>query len=281
MRLTRPFILVLLAALWLPSHGWAKKSTTGVLVMAHGGTPTWNKIVTKVVVDAQIQYPTRIYFGMGHNKEEAAQLQEAVNDLQDAGVRRIIVVPLLVSSYSEVYRQWRYLLGVDFQAGFNAPLFPVEKRAEIEFADPLNDDPIVALVLLDHAREMSQNPEQETVLLIAHGPNDNSDNLKWTAMLARLSNVIRQRGHFRSVEGMTLRDDAPPEIRGQAVAAVRDRVEAINQAGGKVIVIPFLIAPGGIENKIAIALKGLDYTLNAKVLLPDHRISEWVRSKVP
>ena len=118
-------------------------------------------------------------------------------------------------------------------------------------------------------------------MLIAHGPNDNSDNAKWMAMLRRLSHVIQQRGHFKSVEGMTLRDDAPDDVRSQAVEALRDRVDALDQEGTKVLVIPFLIAPGGIENKIGIALKGEDYTLNAKVLLPDHRISQWIRSKIP
>ena len=277
----RRFSLLLCVVLCLPVLGWAKTSNFGVLVMAHGGSPTWNKTVTGIVHDAEIPYPTRIFFGMGANKDEASNLQDQVNALQDAGVHTIIVVPLLVSSYSEVYRQWRYLLGVDVQPGFNVPLFPIEKRAEIQFSDPLNDDPIVALVLLDRAREISQNPEQEAVLLVAHGPNDNSDNAKWTAMLRRLSNVIQQRGHFKSVDGMTLRDDAPDEVRSAAIEKMRDRVEELDQAGLKVLVIPFLIAPGGIENKVGIALKGLDYSLNAKVLLPDHRISQWIRSKVP
>ena len=81
--------------------------------------------------------------------------------------------------------------------------------------------------------------------------------------------------------GMTLRDDAPSAVRTQAVDDLRAKVENIDKAGGRVLVVPLLIAPGGIENKIGIALKGLDYTLNAKMLLPDHRISQWLRSKAP
>ena len=41
------------------------------------------------------------------------------------------------------------------------------------------------------------------------------------------------------------------------------------------------MSPGGIENKVGVALKGLVYTLNAKVLMPDHRASQWIRSQVP
>src|SRR3954471_4388953 len=80
---------------------WAAKSDIGVLVMAHGGTETWNKIVKTAVKQANIPYPTRVYFGMGHSKEEVDELQEDVQYLEGKGVRQIIVIPLLVSSYSE------------------------------------------------------------------------------------------------------------------------------------------------------------------------------------
>src|SRR5262249_42156288 len=122
---------------------------------------------------------------------------------------------------------------------------------------------------------------QESVILIAHGPNDDADNAKWLGVLRHLSATIQERGHFKSVEGMTLRDDAPAEVRSQAVDVLRTRVETIDKQGGKALVIPLLIAPGGIENKIGAALKGLVYSFNAKVLLPDNRISQWIRSKVP
>src|SRR5204863_5897054 len=142
-----------------------------------------NKTVIETVKKAQIPYPTRIFFGMAHNRDEVEQLQEAVDYLEGKGAKTIIVVPMLVSSYSEVYRQWRYLLGVDVQPGFNTAFFPIRKHADIQFGEPFNDDPVISLILLDRAREISQNPAQETVFLIAHGPNDDTDNIKWLGMM--------------------------------------------------------------------------------------------------
>ena len=95
-----------------------------------------------------------------------------------------------------MYRQWRYLLGVDIQPGFNTPYFPLEKHAEIQFSEPFNDDPIIGLILLDRAREISQTAQQESVILVAHGPNDNSDNEKWMSMMGHLSTTIQNRGNF-------------------------------------------------------------------------------------
>jgi len=72
------------------------------------------------------------------------------------------VVPLLVSSYSEVARQWKFLLGVDVQPGFtNNPLFPVQKRASIHFFDPLDDSAVVVEILLDRAHESAPIHQRE------------------------------------------------------------------------------------------------------------------------
>jgi hypothetical protein len=187
-----------------------------------------------------------------------------------------------VSSYSEVARQWKYLLGIDVQPGFsNNPLFPVQKHASIHFADPLNDSAVVVEILLDRAHEISSEPSKETLVIIGHGPNDETDNTRWIQIMQNLSARIKERGGYKNVEGLTLRDDAPGPVRERAVEYIRQRVQAADQAGTRVLVIPLLLAPGGIEHKIGLELRGLSYAFNTKALLPDSRISEWIRSQVP
>lgn len=257
-------------------------SEQAVLIMAHGGSSGWNKTVKKAVRNADLPYPYRIFFGMGDNSEEQRQLQEDITELENDGAHTIYVVPLLVSSYSEVARQWKYLLGVDVQPGFTSnPLFPVQKHADIHFFDPLNDSAVVVEILLDRAHEISSNPSKENVIIVAHGPNDNSDNLRWIEILKSLSARIKERGGYRNVEGVTLRDDAPAATRQQAVEFLRQRVRAAEQEGNRALVVTLLLAPGGIEHKIGLELRGLNYAFNTKALLPDSRLSEWIRSQVP
>src|SRR5882724_1413627 len=257
-------------------------SEQAVLIMAHGGSSGWNKTVKRAVRNADLPYPYRIFFGMGDNSEEQRQLQDCITDLENGGAHTIYVVPLLVSSYSEVARQWKYLLGVDVQPGFVAnPLFPVQKRASIHFFDPLDDSAVVVEILLDRAHEISSNPSKESVIIVAHGPNDNSDNLRWIQILQSISTRIKERGGYKSVEGVTLRDDAPAAVRQQAVEFLRQRVRAADQSGSRALVVTLLLAPGGIEHKIGLELRGLNYAFNTKTLLPDSRISEWIRSQVP
>jgi len=258
------------------------ESETGVLVMAHGGTSEWNKTVKKAVKAAQIPYPTRIFFGMGDTPAQQRELQDMVSELEDDGAHTIYVVPLLVSAYSEVARQWKYLLGVDVQPGFmNNPLFPIQRRSAIHFSEPLNDSSVVAEILLDRAHAISSSPPKETVLIIAHGPNDDTDNAKWGQILQNIARQMKDRGGYKNVEGATLRDDAPSAVRKQAVEKLRNQIQSADQAGTRALVVTLLLAPGGIEHKIGVELRGLNYAFNTKALLPDSRISEWIRSQVP
>ena len=119
------------------------------------------------------------------------------------------------------------------------------------------------------------------MIIVAHGPNDDADNVKWNEILKNVAVRLKERGGYKSVEGVTLRDDAPPAARDQAVQNLRARVKAADQAGSRVLVVTMLLAPGGIEHKIGLELRGLNYAFNTKTLLPDSRISEWIRSQVP
>ena len=276
---------------------WSLPPERGILVMAHGGTKRWNGMVNDCVKKARPAYPIRVFFGMGCTKKEADDLQHQIQQLESQGVRSIVVIPLAVSSYSEVYRQWRYLLGLQAQPGFDAKLMaemmrhthgemgameavaPVKPHVSVYFPAALDDDTVVSDILLQRAREMSRKPADETVMIVAHGPNQDPDNQRWLDNLQRIATAMKQRGPFQQVEGATLRDDAPPWVRDHAVQTLRNRVTRLDRQGRRVLVVPLLMAPGGIENKIDEALKGLPYSFNAKTLLPDPKMAEWVRQR--
>ena len=159
--------------------------------MAHGGTDQWNKTVKKAVKDAQLPYPYKIVFGKVGDTPAQGQHTNFRMPLRRSERQRIAFdlcrSPSLISSYSEVDRQWKYLLGVDVQPGFmNNLLFPVQKHSTIYFAEPLNDSAVVVEILLDRTHEISSTPNKEAVIIVAHGPNDDSDNAaKWNQILQR------------------------------------------------------------------------------------------------
>jgi sirohydrochlorin ferrochelatase len=79
----------------------------GILIMAHGGDPGWNRDVEAVVEPVRASYPTEIAFGMA----QASSIREAVSKLEAKGVREIAVVRMFVSGDSFVPAT-EYILGL-------------------------------------------------------------------------------------------------------------------------------------------------------------------------
>lgn len=284
MRFSRLFSLIALGAAVLvgaPS-GAGAEADVGVIVMAESGSRAWQKSVTRTVKDAKLPYPYYVFFGAGDSGYQKNILQDYLRDLEDRGAHTVIVIPLAISPYSPVFRQWQYLFGVSVQPGFIAtPLFPISKNSAIRFTEPLNDSAVVLEILLDRIQEISRRPADESVVIVTPGPADSKDNDKWLAVLKRLSDRLQTRGGYRGVEAATFRDDASSDERQQALLLLRKKVEAIPQAGGKALVVPLILSGGGIEHKISLELRGIPYSYNNKALLPDSRLSEWIRSQLP
>lgn len=251
----------------------------GVLILAHGGTPRWNRIVETTVAEARLGYPTEIAFGMGMHSHEVQEIQRAVDRLERRQVSRIIVVPLLVSSASEVMRQFQYLFRLREHGPWEEGIPPLTLRLPVVMTAPLDDDPVVAEVLLERARAVSQIPPQEAVVLVAHGPVSDEENQQWLDVLRRVAARVEKMGNFRAVIPVTMRDDAPKPVLDLATARMRELVREQARIG-PVLVVPLLIANGGIEEKIPKRLSGLKYTYQEHALLPHPKLSRWIAGRV-
>ena len=144
-------------------------------------------------------------------------------------------------------------------------------------ADALNRHPLVGSILIDRARAISQAPENEAVIIVAHGPVPDADNQKWLDDMRVLAAQLDEATSFAVVEYLTVRDDAPKPIRDAAAAELRGRVEQQSAQGRRVLVVPLLLSYGGIEQGIRKRLEGLTYVMAERALMPDDRLIEWVR----
>ncbi len=254
-------------------------SDVGVLVLAHGGSSRWNHTVEQAVQTAHLPYPTATAFGMAMEPDEVQRIQRAVDRLQQQGVHRLIVVPLLVSSFSEVMRQFQYVLGLAPRGPWQEHIQPVRLQVPVVMTLPLDDDPVVSEILLERALALSQAPTQENVVLVAHGPVSDEDNTQWLAVMNRLAQRVQHAGHFRAVVAATLRDDAPDSVQAQAARELRELVQAQSQQG-RTLVIPLLLAQGGIEQKIPKYLNHVAYVYTGEPLLPHPKLSQWIEAQV-
>lgn len=232
-------------------------------------------MVRQAVTAAKLQAPTEVAFGMGMTRQEARGFQEAVNRLEQQGVSQILVVPLLVSSHSTVFRQFEYLFGQRPQPEWSQAGPPVHVHVPVVMGRGLDDSPLVADILLERARALSRSPSTETVVLVAHGPVDDEDQERWLATMKRVAARIQQAARFRDVISLTMRDDAPEPVKGRAAQELRALVQAASRQG-RVLVIPVLMARGGVEHKIPKLLHGLRYAYDGQTLLPHAKIAQWI-----
>ncbi|HEX9780818.1 MAG TPA: hypothetical protein VGB20_06345 [bacterium] len=251
----------------------------GVLVLAHGGEPRWNAAVTETVGGAALPWPAEIAFGMGMHADEAARLQEAVSALERRGAGRIVAVPLLISSHSMIIRQYAYLLGLRADGPWMEHAAPIDVRVPVTLTRALDDAAVVAEIVADRAREVSREPASEIVVLVAHGPNEEADQARWLAAMERIGAAVSAREGFRRVIPVTMRDDAPEAVLEEAVRRLRETV-ARGAEDARVLVVPLLIANGGIEHKIRERLDGLPCVIQERALLPDARVGAWLAERV-
>ncbi|MDX6767923.1 MAG: CbiX/SirB N-terminal domain-containing protein [Elusimicrobiota bacterium] len=281
----------------------------GILLLAHGGDPSWNAEVEALRARVDASVPVETALGMA----DAAAIKAASERLRARGAAKIVAVPLFVHSRSEVMDQTRFVLGLAEKpsevlreglarmakahaahaarghaarghaapGGHHAHAFSTERAVPpvpTVLTAALDDDPLVSGILLARAKALSRDPKTETVVLVAHGPVDPAALPAWEKDLAAHAARLKADGGFRAVHGLTLRDDAAPVVRAAAVARLRAAVKA-GASGGRTLVVPALLARGGIEAKIPKELAGLDYAWDGRTLMPDAGFEAWLAGR--
>ena len=266
---------------------------TGLLVMAHGGSPEWNTAVVESVTPLKSALPVRIAFGMA----QPGPLQQAVGELEAEGVTDIAVVGLFVSSQS-FREQIEYLLGlsseppamylhhhgggdltmnhhIEMIPGNLAPP-PIQKNATLILnREGLYDSNKVGRIMVERVASLSLSPDKESVLILAHGEGDNALNNQWVSRVDDLAAQVRRSGPFRHVQVETLREDWQDE-RARAEKRIRNYVQTQGGHGNSVLVVPFRLFGFG---PYATVLEGLEYMSDQQALLPHPIITDWIRDQ--
>lgn len=253
----------------------------GVLVMAHGGGPTWNGEVEAMLAPLRRDYKLEIAFGMA----DATTMDAAVRRLEAQGVRRIGVVRLFISGDS-----WRerteQIFGLrpgapprpaeDHSAhgGHSMALWRIESAARFALSgEGLADATEMGGVLADRVRTLSRDPARESVLILAHGPEDDAENERWLHLIGERAASVRALGNFRTVEVQSLREDWP-EKRAASEARIRAFAAQAAADGGQLIVIPYRVSGFGPYARV---LEGVTYQADRRGLVPSAQVEAWVR----
>ena len=131
-------------------------------------------------------------------------------------------------------------------------------------------------MLVERARELSKDPARESVLIIAHGPEDDGENERWLKMIDQRADAVRKTAKFKVVHVETLREDWPAE-RVISEKRIREFAEQAGKDGNKVLVIPYRVSGFGPYAQV---LKDIPYVADSKGLLPSAGVEHWVRRQI-
>jgi sirohydrochlorin ferrochelatase len=265
-----------------PEYSWyispdSVKGRQGVLILTHGFREQGDKAFKDQVQSIGNIFPTSI--GVGMAMMMSSHIQKALDDIEAAGAKEVVVVPITSSASNELYRQWLYIFGKQDKAEF-ASVPRVKTDMKVKIVEPPGGDPLIGEILLDRATEISTDPKKEVVIIAGHGPSGAADNEQEMKTLAELADLVKEDGGFAAVYGQTLQDDAPPEIREANVQKLRKRVEQAVKEGKTVLIVTNLISPRSIQAKLRDDLKGLDYKFNAKGIVQHDNFMRWMNQSV-
>ena len=91
----------------------------------------------------------------------------------------------------------------------------------ISVAPALDDSPAMAMVLADRGRALVPGDVFRRALPGRSRPNSAEDYAAWMTNPRRVADTVRARSGFRDVRVDLVRDDAPAEVRSEAVLRVR------------------------------------------------------------
>jgi sirohydrochlorin ferrochelatase len=267
----------------------------GVVVLAHGSDFNWNETMRVALQPLVERHAIEVAFCMA----DQPIVERAVQRLESHGARGIVVVRVfgMESSFRGAVER---MVGMDVEQAAGdvptgehahhghghghgegetstAPPPRIRSAAVITTLGGLEDHALFAEALVARARELSDDPARETVILVAHGLGDDAQNDHWVGVLESLADRMRSNGGggYRDIQVGTWREDWPDK-RDLWVARIREFVKAASEDGGKAIVIPARTNATGPEREL---LDGLDYRLG-EGFAPHPLFARWVEEQI-
>ena len=313
-------LLILIISSIIPAAAEADQRY-GVLVIAHGSpSENWCSPVRDTVAEVDLPYPVELGF-LEFVPDET--INDAVERLDDAGVTKIIAIPLFISSHSSHIQEIEYVLGsretlptmsehvvvegvemersivpkgdryaishvpVEIGAdgvmramghpGGEEELIPVETDAEIVLTGAMDDHWLVAGIVADRTADLVADPENETLVLVAHGTDEEDNFNGWVHNTSSLANQARLKLAYWS--------DPAVELAGTKIAFIHHNETlypeftlrpVVENAEGPVVV-PLMVSEGFFTGMyISGLLAGLDNAYDGSALTPHPNVAEWI-----
>lgn len=280
-------LLLLLAAALLAGStrpmsdgGHMRGKPFGVLLLGEGGDKSWEQLASA----AAKRLGTKVPFEFAPGLADQKSIQKAAEKLEAQSVKKIVVVPLYLSSNSELMEQTRFLFGIrqdpsaDFfgsRRGGSILVRRVMTRADVVVTQALDDHPLVVEIIAARATALSRAPAKEGLVLVSAAPASEDGAKQWGQTLADLAERARAKAGMARAASALLPERGPAADREKAEKAFKAKTQEFSRAGGAVVV-PVTLNASALERRVPRVLSGAFMRFNGKALLPDDRLAAWV-----
>ncbi len=289
--LTLLAIGVMLAVTTL-AYGRDDSGKPGLLVIAHGSpAKAWNQPVLaqeQKVLDLLGQDNPFGKVKVVFMEFAEPNVADGLEELQKAGCSRIVAVPLLIAPSSHSHWDIPTLLGLYSDPRIEKTLREegaklIRVNVPVTLTPTLSDSDVIERVMLKRVRALSNDPNREAVVLLAHGSEAVPG--AWEDFMKRTATYICGK------TGISQADWACVAV-GQEYGRAASVIQSAAERRDRVIVVGAYLSGGvqrmhkrwmdrfesqqadmpGLENP----LEGLNIVLAEQGLLPDEAVAQWV-----
>ncbi|MDH3510059.1 MAG: hypothetical protein OER85_04295 [Gammaproteobacteria bacterium] len=249
----------------------------GILALAHGYSEQGNQQWMEKFDSVSREYPTG--YGLGMAMMSADHIQKAIDGLEAAGAKKILVLRTETGDTNSLNYQWQYIFGRRDESSYlSVPR--VKSNAEIIWGPSPTAHPIMGEIMLEHAQQLSTDPSNEMVLILGHGAMTPKENEMDLAIMATHAKAIKDKGGFSDVKRWNVQDDLPADKRAVNVAKIRGWIQDAQDQGMDVIVVTNALTQSGIMDRLKGDVAGTGAKFNDKGLMQNPRFSDWIQAAV-
>jgi len=249
----------------------------GILALAHGYSDQGNEQWMAKFSDVSRKYPTG--YGLGMAMMSADHIQQAIDGLEAAGAKKILVLRTETGETNSLNYQWQYIFGRrDESTYLSVPR--VTTNAEIIWGPSPTAHPIMGEIMLENARALSSDPANELVIIMGHGPMTPKENEMDLAIMAKHAAAVQEAGGFKDVKYWNVQDDLPADKRAVNVGKVRNWIKDAQAQGMDVIVVTNVLTQSGIMDRLKNDVDGTGAQFNDAGLMQNARFADWIKAAV-
>ncbi|MBC8204279.1 MAG: CbiX/SirB N-terminal domain-containing protein [FCB group bacterium] len=268
------------------------KQKLALLIIAHGSpSPQWNEPVLRIEQEVESVMSER-----GDNPFDAIRvammefsepsISTVMEELEKTGIQKLYALPLFIAQSGHSLYDIPTILGLYSEREMTRAIEEegigiIDTRIKITMGPTLNTGDVLKKIMLDRVKELSDSPDSEAVVLLAHGDPDFEP--IWDSVCGDIGSYICSRSGidyfnyaFVEVGQSFITEGAPVILKTAEKCETTIVVGLYLSMGVEYMANNSMLNIGrmNIESREMFVDKNIHFARRG--LLPDKRVSEWI-----